>query len=164
MKTLLIILGSLYILTQPSTGLGKIYEYTDEDGTPAYTNSLDTVVDSKIEQYRPMLKKLTPSNRLSENRKDFLRLKKHQIETFVLEMPLLERLILGIGSAIFGLAAIYALFFRPLLKGSAVRILFRMTLILFVLGMSILSYFAITRSLSPETYNDQASLSNPSRD
>jgi hypothetical protein len=36
MKPLLIILGSLYLLTQPTEALGKVYQHVDEQGAPAY--------------------------------------------------------------------------------------------------------------------------------
>jgi hypothetical protein len=155
MKQLLIILGSLYLLTQPSEAVGKVYKYIDEQGTPAYTDSLDKVPPAQRDQYRPTVLELTSSSGFWATIKLWIKFQKYWIEDFVMRMSILERLIVGISLTLFGLVTLYVLLFKSYLARPFPRFLFRLVLILILIITSTISYFSLVKSLIPQESKEQ---------
>ncbi|GEM_PF-3111652 len=157
MKQLLVILGCLYLLAQPAEGLDKVYQYIDEQGTPAYTDSLDKVPPSQRDQYRPIVKEMTSPSGFWQTLNLWIKFQKYRIEDFVMSMSILERLISGISLSLFSLGTLYVLLFKSSTANSFPRILFRLVLILILITTSTLSYLTLTQSLIQQPDENQVS-------
>jgi hypothetical protein len=158
MKRLFVtILGCLCLFVQPAEALGKVYQYIDEQGAPAYTDSLDKVPPSQRDQYRPMVEDITSAGGLWETFKLWIKFQKYKIEGYVMSMSILERLISGICLSLFSLTTLYVLMFKSNIANSFPRILFRLVLILTLITTTTLSYFTLTHSLIQQTDEDQVS-------
>jgi hypothetical protein len=155
MKPLLIILGSLYLLTQPSEAVGKVYQYIDEQGVSAYTDSLDKVPPAQRDRYRPVTQDFTSPSGSWQAFKLWIKFQKYSVEDFVMGMSILERLILGISLALFGLVTLYVLLFKSSIASSFPRLLFRLVLILILIATSAVSYFSLVKSLIHQENEEQ---------
>jgi len=155
MKQLLIILGSLYFLTQPSEAVGKVYQYIDEQGTPAYTDSMDKVPPAQRDQYRPTAQEFSSPSNFWQTFKLRIKFQKYMIEDFVMGMSILERLISGISLALFSLVTLYVLLFKSYIANTFPRFLFRLVLILTLIATSTISYFSLVKSLIYQESEEQ---------
>jgi hypothetical protein len=157
MKQLSIFIVCLYLFAQPAGALDKVYQYTDKQGAPAYTDSLDKVPAFQRDQYRPLVNEITSPSGIWQTIKLWIKFQKYWIEDFVMSMSILERLILGICLMIFSLATLYVLLFKSSIASSFPRILLRLVLILVLIATSTISYFSLTQSLILQADEDQAS-------
>jgi hypothetical protein len=157
MKRLLIILGCLYLFAQPVWASDRVYQYTDEQGTTAYTDSLDKVPPDQRDRYRPLAQGFASVSGFWEHLKLWINFYKSWIEDFVMSMSILERLISGISLSLFSLVILYVLLFKSSTASSFSSILLRLVLILTLITTSTLSYLALTQSLIQQSEEDQVS-------
>ena len=150
MKQVLIILGSLYMLSLPAGALGKVDPKTTDQSTANYIDSLNKNPPSLVDQFRLIAKTFTPPIPSWPALKRWFQFQKYRTEIFLTAMSILERLILGIGLAFFSLATFYVLLFRSSMTRSLPRLLFRLLLILILITTSTLSYFTLIQSLVPQ--------------
>ncbi|MGH7274094.1 MAG: hypothetical protein ACREIQ_06550 [Nitrospiria bacterium] len=150
MKQVLIILGSLYVLSLPAEALGKVDPKTTDHGTANYIDSLNKNPPSLVDQFRLITENFTPPIPSWPTLKRWFQFQKYRTAIFLATMSIVERLILGIGLAFFSLATFYVLLFRSSMTRSIPRLLFRLFLILILITTSTLSYFTLIQSLIPQ--------------
>jgi len=157
LKKLTILIGMLSILLNPAWAGGKIYEYTDEQGNIAYTDSLENVPKAQAGKYKLISEKPLTFKARWISLKHSIESKRDQTENLMLGMTILERLVMGIGLAFFSLVTLYVLLFKSTISRSLPRILFRLALILIVITSSTLSYFALSQGFITKTNSEEAS-------